>query len=60
MTTQATITTTVPWITWFWLGHSTLRSSPIDSRDEVARPGAVRATGGRARRGLGSAGTGAA
>ena len=32
MTTQATITTTVPWTRWFCVGHSTLRSSPIDSR----------------------------
>ena len=38
MTTQAMITTTVPWISWFWLGHSTLRSSPIDSRTKFARP----------------------
>ena len=24
---QATSTTTVPWITWFWVGHSTFLSS---------------------------------
>ncbi len=28
---QATITTTVPWITWFWPGHSTFFSSAHDS-----------------------------
>ena len=28
---QATSTTTVPWTTWFWPGHSTFFSSAIDS-----------------------------
>ena len=63
MITQAMITTTVPWITWFWPGHSTLRSSPIDSRMKLPRrqrqsragwPGAAsaraRAASGTARR----------
>src|SRR5581483_11947963 len=31
MMTQAISTTTVPWITWLWLGHSTFRSSPTGS-----------------------------
>ena len=42
---QATSTTTVPWITWFWLGHSTFLSSAEDSwmkRDEAAERAAAR------------------
>ena len=29
---QATSTTTVPWMTWFWVGHSTFFSSAHDSK----------------------------
>src|SRR6476469_8773202 len=34
---QAISTTTVPWITWFWFGHSTLLSSAHDSRTKLPR-----------------------
>ena len=29
------MTTIVPWMTWFWVGHSTFFSSAQDSRDEA-------------------------
>ncbi len=32
---QATSTTTVPWITWFWFGHSTFLSSAQRLADEA-------------------------
>ena len=35
---QATSTTTVPWITWFWPGHSTFFSSAQDSKMKFERP----------------------
>ena len=43
MITQAMITTTVPWTTWLWPGHSTLRSSAIDSRMKRFAPRPSRA-----------------
>src|SRR5438067_2582090 len=38
MMAQAIRTTTVPWMTWFWLGHSTFRSSPQDSTTKRRNP----------------------
>ena len=47
MITQAMITTTVPWTTWLWPGHSTLRSSAIDSRMKLTPQPPPRAVAGR-------------
>ena len=41
------ITTTVPWTTWLWPGHSTLRSSAIDSRMKLTPQPPLRAVAGR-------------
>src|SRR3981081_3358971 len=49
------ITTTVPWITWFWPGHSTFLSSDQDEAMKLAWwssgcPGCARAAGWRSER----------
>ena len=35
---QAMMTTIVPWMTWFWVGHSTFLSSAQDSETKRLKP----------------------
>ena len=35
---QAMMTTIVPWMTWFWVGHSTFFSSAQDSETKRLKP----------------------
>src|SRR5436190_91822 len=53
---QAISTTTTPWISWFWPGHSTFFSSPHDSETKRLAPPPGRARDSRrgSRRGDGS------
>ena len=49
---QAISTTTVPWMTWFWVGHSTFFSSPHDSATKRRPPPPVPGGAPGARLGL--------
>ena len=53
---QATRTTTVPWITWFCLGHSTFCSSAHDSWMKPRQRGRTGAAAAGARLDLAGAG----